>query len=104
MDRPQLRLIRVREQSAATSSQWHQVREQTVRSRDTDTASTGCQAAASTDANGPQTGRNPELSTSAASFLTNIGCEREPAKHCPDGRIVVAISPPTHFPVYILRI
>jgi hypothetical protein len=103
-DKPQLRLIRVRDKSAAASSPCQQARQQTVRSRDKDTASTGCQAAAATDANGPQTGRNPELSTSAASFLTNIGCEPKQAENCPDHRIAVAISPPTRFPIHIRKI
>jgi hypothetical protein len=103
-DRPQLRLIRVREQAAAASSQWHQARQQTVRSRGIDTVSTGCRTAAGTDANGPRTGRNPGLSPTAASFLTNIGCEPEPAPNCPGGRIVLAISPPTRFPVHIRSI
>lgn len=53
------------------------------------------------DANGPQTGRNPALSTSAAPFLTNIGCEPKQAPNCPGGRIAVAISPPTRLPAHI---
>jgi hypothetical protein len=103
-DWPQLRLIRVRGQSAAASSPRHQAREQSVRSRDKDTVSTGCQKAAATDGNRPQTDRNPALSMSAASFLTRIGCEPEQAKSCPGGRIVVAISQPTRFPVCIRSI
>lgn len=103
-DRPQLRLIRVRKQSVAASSPCHQARQQTVRSPDKDTASTGCQAEVATDANSPQTGRNSELSRSTASLLTNIGCEPEHAKNCPGVRILVAISPPTRFPVHIRSI
>jgi hypothetical protein len=103
-DRPQLRLIRVREQSVVASSPCQQARQQTVRSSDINADSTACNAAAATDGNDPQTGRNPELSRSTASFLTNIGCEPEQAENCAGGRIVVAISTPNRFPVQIRRI
>jgi len=96
-----LRPIPVRGQSAAASSPCHQAREQSVRSRDKDTVSTGCQQAAATDGNRPQPGRNPALSTSAASFLTKIGCEHEQAQSRPSGGIVVAISLPPRFPVRV---
>jgi len=99
-----MRLIRVRGQSTSSSSPCHQAREQSVRCRDKDTVSTGCQKAAATDGNRPQTDRNPALSTSPVSFLVKIGSEPEQAKSCPGGRIVVAISRPTRFSVHIRTI
>jgi hypothetical protein len=103
-DWPQLRLIRVRGQSVTASSPCHQAREQSVRSRDKDTVSTGCQKAAAADGNRPQTDRNPALSTSAASFLTKIGCEPEQAQSRPSGGIVMATPQPTRSPVYVRNI
>ena len=103
-DRPQLRFNHVREQSAAASSLCHQAPQQTVRSRDEDASSSGCQATAATDANGPQTGHNPELSTSAASFPSSIGCEPEQPQVRPHRRIAVAVSRPIRFPVHIRNV
>ena len=103
-DWPQLRLIRVRGQSAAASSPCHQAREQSVRCRDKDTVSTGCQKTAAADGNRPQTDRNPALSATAASFLTKIGSEPEQAQSGPSGGSVMATPQPTRFPVCIRSI
>ncbi len=100
-DRPQLRLIHVRAQSAAASRTRQRARQQSVRSPDKDTASTRSQMTTARAANGPQTGRNLGFPTSAASFLNNTGREPKQAKNCPGGRIAVAISPPISFLVRI---
>jgi hypothetical protein len=100
-DRPQLRLIRVRKQSAVASSPCHQARQQTVRipERTTDTAVR--EQALAMIANRPQTVRSLARSTSTISLLTKIGCEPRQAKNCPSRRIVVSMFPPASFPVHI---
>jgi hypothetical protein len=103
-NRPQPQPVHVREQSSSAFSPRHQARQQTVRVRDDATISVGCHEAATAETTCPQTDRSPELSTSTASFLNNIGREPEQAKKCPSRRITVSMSPPTSFPVHIRNI
>jgi len=103
-DRPKLRLIRVREQSPVASSPRHRSRQQSVRSRDKDTISTGRNTAVATDMDTPQTDRNSEPAAAAASPLTGIGRAFEQVTNCPSHYIAVAISPLTCFPVHIRTI
>ena len=70
--RPQLRLIRVLEQSASASSPGQQAREQSVHIRGNDAASTAHDPAAATDMDTPQTDNNPEHAVTAAPSLAGI--------------------------------
>jgi hypothetical protein len=69
-----------------------------VRDHDQNTASTDCCLCRMGAANSPQTGNNPELSTSPAAFLTCTRCEPEQATNCPSRHLRVTISPPNSFP------
>ena len=101
MDRPQLRLIRVREQSASASSPRQQARAQTVHIRGNNAASTVREPAAAADLDIPRTGCIPELVVAAVQPQTGIGREPDQAGNCPIHRITVDILPPTSFPVHI---
>lgn len=99
--RPQLRLFRVREQSASAFSPRQQAREQSVHIRGIDAASTGHNLAVATDLDTPQTNRDSELATTTVATLTGIERGNEHAKSCPIRCIAVDILPPISFPVCI---
>lgn len=96
--RPQLRLIRVRKQSAAASSPGQQARVQTVHIRGNDATSTGREPAAATELDIPQTDSIREPAVVAVQPQTGMG--REPVQ-AGSYRIAVDILPPTNFPVCI---
>lgn len=102
--RPQLRLIRVRKQSAAASSPGQQARAQTVRIRGDDAVSTVREPAAATGMDTPQADRVPQLAVAVVQPHTGIGREPDQAGGCPIHRIAVNISPPISFPIHIRSI
>jgi hypothetical protein len=99
--RPQLRLIRVRKQSAAASSPGQQARVQTVHIRGNDAASTGREPVAATELDIPQTDPIREPVVAAVQSQSGMGREPIQAGNCPIHRIAVDILPPTSFPVCI---
>jgi hypothetical protein len=100
-NRPQLRLIRVREQSSSVSSPGQQAWEQSVHIRGNDAVSTGHDPAVATGEDTPQTDRDSELAAATVAPLTGIERGNEQVKRCPIRRIVVDILPPISFPVRI---
>jgi hypothetical protein len=103
-DRQQLRVISLPEQSASASKTLHQAWQQSVPVRDKDRTSPGFGPAVAMDTNSPQTGRNPELSTSEAAFPTSIGCEPNQPQARPRRRIAVAVTRLIRFRVHIRSI
>jgi len=100
-NRPQLRLIRVHEQSAAKSSPGQRPQEQSVNIRGNYAASIAHDRATATDTDTPQTEYNSTLAATAASSLTDIMQEPHQAKGCPIRHITVDILPPVSFPVHV---
>jgi hypothetical protein len=100
-DRPQLRLIRVREQSTFASSPRQQTRQQSVRSSDQGAVSPVRDLTAAMDMDTPRAGHYSELADAKTSLLTGSSREPEPAAIGTRHRLVVAISPTIRFPVHI---
>ena len=76
-------------------------RQRTVREHDDATALTVHEQRLATDLNCPPSGRSREQSTSAYLSRTGIARELGQARKSPQGRIAIAVSPPTIFPVHI---
>ncbi|MCI0748853.1 MAG: hypothetical protein L0Y58_25890 [Verrucomicrobia subdivision 3 bacterium] len=103
-DRSQPRSIHVREQFASASFPRQKATQQSVRSRNQGTISTGSNTVAAKDSDGPQPDHKSEFSTSEVATPTGNGRELKPTASRPRCVIVVAIAPPTIFPVHIRRI
>lgn len=99
--RPQLRLIRVREQSTSASSPSKRARAQPVHIRGNDAASTGRVSAAATGMDVPHTDRESEHVTATDAPLTGIEREPDRARNYPSRRIAVNVMPSFNFPVHI---
>lgn len=98
---PQLRLIRVREQSASAFSPRQQARERSVHIRGNDAASTGHNLAVATDMDTPQIDRDSELPACTIASLAGIELGNQQAKRCPIRCIAVDILQPISFPLCI---
>jgi len=103
-DRSQSRFIYVHEQAASAFSPRQQAKQQSVRNRDQDTISTRRATATAKDSDRPRSDHKPESSTSQVSTRTGIRRELKPTASHRRCDIVVAIAPPTTFPVHIRRI
>lgn len=97
--RHQLRLFRVREQSASAFSPRQQPRKQSVHIRGNDAASTGHNSATATGIDIPQPDCIRELATAAVQPQTGLGREPDLARNCLMHWIDLDILPPISFPV-----
>jgi hypothetical protein len=100
-NRPQSRLIHVREQSMSAFNPPPQSRPQTVRIPECIVSSTGRDQALAMDTDCPQPVRSLELSAAANSSRTRTFRKRGLEKNCPSRSILVSIWLPTSFPVRI---
>ena len=100
-NKAQMRIVRVREQSMSAFSPRTGARQRTVHEHGDATALTVREQSLAADLNCPPTGRSREQSTSPHLSRTGIARELGQARKSPQGRIAIAISPPTTFPVHI---
>ena len=99
--RAQTRIVRVREQSTSAFSPRTGARQRTVHEHCDALALTVREQRLAMDVNSPPTGRSREQSTYAHLPRTGIVRALGQANKNPQGRIAIAISPPTIFPVHI---
>ena len=102
--RTQPRFFRVREQSAHTLIPRQQAGQQSVRSCDSNTASTGRDQALVLATSCPNTVRVRGVATNISSVCLGIFHATQRAMACPRSSIVVDITPDIRFPVQIKMI